>query len=222
MRGLRSTAWGIVLIVGLLCPSSAHGQAVTVYNAIPLTAKLEYDVTTDQQRLAHPILFVDGLEFRALEYSCGATVPTSCIAVPEPLLIDAANKAPFPHVLDVALEDANGRSARSGQLRIIPPPPPPATACPWVSPSGMLTPKPVFPNPGYDDVRGWNVLEAVKDAGGILRPTAAGAAAQYAREKQLRAWGMDYRVLATDDGTKVFRDGKLRVYIYAPCIGPPQ
>jgi hypothetical protein len=213
---LRSSALIIAIVVGLL-GSPAFAQGVLITSTIPLSTKVQYDVENATQRAAIPILFVDERPFEALSYVCTDVFPGSCVAVPEPAMIEAVNALPLPHTVDVALRNENGTSFRASHIRLAPPLPPAATACAWVSPSGVLSPKPIKPNPGYDDIRGWNEIPSMLDALGRRVPTAAGAAATYARELELRAWGLAYRVQATE-----VRNNKIWIYIYAPCLGPPQ
>lgn len=80
-----------------------------------------------------------------------------------------------------------------------PPPPPVPQACPYTSPQGVSSTKPI----GNDDVRGWNFVDFSK---------IEDERRHYARLKQLEAWGFDPRVLAIDPVLN-------RVRIYAPCTG---
>jgi hypothetical protein len=59
-------------------------------------------------------------------------------------------------------------------------------------------------------VHGWNVIDPLNLAD--VKKT-------YTRRKQLESWGLDYQILATDDGFHKFTDGLPRIYIYAPCVG---
>lgn len=109
----------------------------------------------------------------------------------------------------IAVNDASEAASDPFTVAIVqptPPPPAPLMACPYVNQQGVLTPKEI----GDDSVRGWNVMDSTK---------LADVQKTYARKKQLTGWGLDYQVLAVDDGQHLFHDGVPRIYIYAPCTG---
>lgn len=210
-----------VLLAGFLLAAAAQAQAQQlVTSPVPLSAHVLYEVPDTTAADATPILYVDDAPFLVLSKICTVDqTPRTCDVVPEPVFFTVINRAPFPHRLDAAVQNASGTSVKASQVRVTPPQPPAPTMCMWVTLQGVLTPKPI----GNDDVRGWNPIDTSDPAS---------VRAFYARNKQLRAWGLDATVLAMDDGVHVALGadgkpvhpitGKPWAYIYAPCVGPPQ
>ncbi len=215
----RHISISLVLSLVGVCLATAQ-QLLT--SPIPLSAVVEYQVAAiDAQRDFQPLL--DDRPYAIVAKFC-TTEPdaaglVTCRVSPEPDFFTAANATPFPHRLDGQIMVGPQVSQKASAVRILPPLPPAPLACPWVDPrDGVLRPKPV----GDDSIWGWNVLPTDP----LTKiPTQAGMRATYQRELQLRAWGLAYRIYGTDSGDgKIpqFTDGKFRILIYAPCLGPAQ
>jgi hypothetical protein len=204
-------------MAALACVALLEAQSggLLVSNPVPLSSRVVYDVSDETQLKADPVVVVDARETVAIAKFCSELAnvngqqKATCEASPSTVFFDLVNAPPFPHMVDVLLRNSFGSSQLASRVSLNPPQPPARTECPWVNPAGVLTPKPI----GSDDIRGWNVINPSDPAS--LRAT-------FEREKQLRAWGLAYRIYGTDDGSKIFKDGKQRIYIYAPCVGPPQ
>lgn len=120
-------------------------------------------------------------------------------STPQPQPVVQAGNTVRLSLAMVAVGQAGQAPSDAITVAVVLPDPPAPQPCPYVSPAGVSSTKPI----GNDDVRGWNVVDfnALED---VRR--------HYARMQQLKDWGFDPQVLAID----AVRN---RVYIFAPCAG---